>query len=69
MKNIDLEFKKSTFSEMQGDSSGDCVEIKRTSKSILVRDSKNIDGETLEFTSSEWKAFLNGVKNKEFDLD
>lgn len=69
MRNIDLEFKKSTFSEMQGDKHGDCVEIKRTDKSVFVRDSKNKNNETLEFTSSEWKAFINGVKNKEFDLD
>jgi len=65
---IDKHFKKSTYSEMSGDKHGDCVEIMRTDNKIFVRDSKNKDLNTLEFTSSEWKAFIQGVKNKEFDL-
>ncbi|GGL42178.1 DUF397 domain-containing protein [Planomonospora parontospora] len=34
---------------------------------FLVRDSKDPDGPVLAFTPSEWDAFVDGVKNGEFD--
>ncbi len=44
-----------------------CVEIAKDSKNIFVRDSKNPEI-VLEFTSEEWKSFIEGVKKGEFDL-
>lgn len=35
---------------------------------VYVRDSKNPEGDTLGFTAEEWDAFLDGVKEGEFDL-
>ncbi len=34
---------------------------------ILMRDSKNPDGPVLAFTEAEWRAFIAGVKDGEFD--
>jgi hypothetical protein len=34
---------------------------------ILMRDSKNPDGPVLAFTEDEWRAFIAGVKDGEFD--
>ncbi len=34
---------------------------------ILMRDSKNPDGPVLAFTEAEWRAFVAGVKDGEFD--
>lgn len=34
----------------------------------MVRDSKNPGGAVLAFTTGEWRAFLAGVRNAEFDL-
>jgi hypothetical protein len=45
----------------------DCVEIAVTEGSIIVRHSKNPAGPTLTFSESEWRAFLLGVRNGEFD--
>jgi hypothetical protein len=35
---------------------------------VLVRHSRNPNGPVLAFTRSEWKAFLTGASNGEFDL-
>ena len=34
---------------------------------ILMRDSKDPDGPVLAFTEDEWRAFIAGVKDGEFD--
>jgi hypothetical protein len=47
--------------------SGDCVEVAPLSNGVAVRDSKNPDGPMLEFTQSEWRAFLAGAAKGEFD--
>lgn len=57
-------WKKSTRSN----GSGDCVETARLADgSHAVRDSKNPNGAILMFTASEWRAFVEGVKDGEFD--
>lgn len=48
--------------------SGDCVEVRMESGTILVRDTKDREGPVLRFSSSEWGAFLGGVRKNEFDL-
>jgi hypothetical protein len=47
---------------------GNCVETTPLADgSIAVRDSKHPDEAILRFTPSEWKAFVAGVKDSEFD--
>jgi hypothetical protein len=49
-------------------SSGDnCVQV-RLQEGVLVRDSKDPSGPVLSFTDHEWIAFVEGVRNGEFDL-
>jgi Domain of unknown function (DUF397) len=56
---------KSSFSF----ANGDCVEVASLPDGIVgVRDSKDSDGPVLQFTSSEWRAFVGGVRNGEFDI-
>lgn len=46
-----------------------CVEVATAiDQHVGVRDSKNPDGGILVFTPSEWAAFVEGVRNGEFDL-
>ncbi len=46
---------------------GDCVEVATLPDgSIGVRHSKDSQGPILRFTSSEWRAFIGGVRNGEF---
>lgn len=46
----------------------DCVEVAGLgSDTIRVRDSKNPRSGTLDFTVTEWDAFIGGVRNGEFD--
>jgi hypothetical protein len=49
---------------------GNCVQVRMSEQTslIVVRDSKNPDGERLSFTTDEWNAFITGVKANEFDL-
>jgi hypothetical protein len=55
---------KSSFSSY----TGQCVEVAGlTSDTIRVRDSKNPKNGVLSFTGAEWDAFIDGVRNGEFD--
>lgn len=47
--------------------SGECVEVTQRDGMILMRDSKEPDGNPLRYTAEEWKTFLRGVKAGEFD--
>jgi hypothetical protein len=47
---------------------GDCVEVASLADGqIGVRDSKDAGGAVLRFTQAEWRAFVGGVRNGEFD--
>lgn len=48
-------------------SSGDCVEVATRDGAVLVRDSKNPEGPVLSYTAEEWQAFVDGVRNGDFD--
>jgi hypothetical protein len=62
--NAHVTWKKSTRSN----GSGDCVEVAELPDGQrLVRDSKNPNGGLLTFTTSEWRAFIEGAKDGEFD--
>lgn len=57
-------YKKSSYSGM-----GSCVEVRLLPDgSIGVRDSKDTSQHPLLFTQPEWRAFLAGVRDGEFDL-
>ncbi|TMR88021.1 DUF397 domain-containing protein [Nonomuraea basaltis] len=55
-------------SSASGDN-GQCVEVATNLPGIIaVRDSKNPQGSALIFTPGEWKAFLKGANQGEFDI-
>jgi Domain of unknown function (DUF397) len=58
-----LTWQKSTRSGMNG-----CVEVAFADGRIAVRDSKDQGGPALVFTPQEWRAFIGGVRDGEFDL-
>ena len=68
MNDTDLtgaQWQKSSCSNNQGD----CVEVALLGDGgAAVRDSKDQgSGSVLRYTASEWKAFVGGVKDGEFD--
>lgn len=44
-----------------------CVEVAVIGEDIAVRDTKDREGATLNFTRGEMRAFIDGVKAGEFD--
>lgn len=61
-----LDWRKSSYSS--GQPNQQCVEVANLPEGgRLVRDSKNPAGPRLAFTSSEWDAFVKGVRAGEFD--
>jgi len=47
--------------------SGECIEVAAPfRKSIAVRDSKNIRGAVLSFSSAQWNAFVAGVRSGKY---
>lgn len=57
-----LTWRKSTRSVLDN-----CVEVASTGDVVAVRDSKNPAGPALVYTHDEWTAFIDGVKDGEFD--
>ena len=58
-----LMWTKSSFST----NDGACVETAKDGGHMLMRDSKDPDGPRLSFLPGEWDAFLDGIRNGEFD--
>lgn len=49
-------------------SNGACVEVAvPNEETVMVRDSKDPSGSVLTFTPDEWRAFVAGAKDGEFD--
>lgn len=54
-----IEFRTSSFCSL-----GNCVEVGvRSDRVVLVRDSKDRAGGTLEFSAEEWRSFVTEVKS------
>jgi hypothetical protein len=60
-----IAWRKSSASTGSG---GDCVEVAFAEESVLIRHSRNPSGSMLSFTHSEWRAFIAGALNGEFEL-
>jgi hypothetical protein len=60
------EWRKSSYSSSNG---GQCVEVAVNLPGVVaVRDSKDPAGPALAFTPDEWRAFVAGALEGEFDL-
>jgi Domain of unknown function (DUF397) len=46
---------------------GACLEVAPVNGMVAIRDSKNPTGPMLTYTPTEWRAFLDGAKQGEFD--
>jgi hypothetical protein len=46
---------------------GACVELAATAGGVAMRDSKDPDGPILLYTRTEFKAFLDGARNGDFN--
>lgn len=46
---------------------GACVELASASGNVAMRDSKDPNGPILVYSTTEFKAFLDGARNGEFD--
>jgi hypothetical protein len=58
-----LVWTKSSYCESSG-----CIEVaKLQNGDVLLRDSKQADGPVLQYTPQEWRAFLDGAKDGQFD--
>jgi hypothetical protein len=57
-------WRKSSRSDNNG---GACVEVATLEHAVAIRDSKNPDGGVLIVDRPEWTAFIDGVKNGDFD--
>lgn len=61
----DREFTKSSWSKNNPKT---CVTVAIKPEGVAVRDSKDPDKATQFYSHEEWDAFVQGVKNGEFDL-
>ena len=48
---------------------GSCIEVAISHDGLVkVRDNKDLSKAPLTFNADEWKAFIGGIKNREFDF-
>lgn len=47
---------------------GDCLEVAIGVDAVRIRHSQDHSGAILSFTYAEWRAFLDGARNGEFNL-
>lgn len=52
-------------SSYSADNGGECVSVADLVETVVVRDTKNPDGDILEFPRSRWRDFVAGVKSGE----
>ena len=63
----DSDFKKSSYTN-PGGIINRCVSVAIRPEGIAVRNSNDETKNTVFFTNDEWKAFVSGVKNNEFNI-
>jgi hypothetical protein len=62
MEHNHAKWRKSSHSAING-----CVEVAFVEDQVAVRDSKDRGGPILVFSVPEWRAFLRGVQDGDFD--
>ncbi|UQU64594.1 DUF397 domain-containing protein [Couchioplanes caeruleus] len=62
-----IEFPKLEWRRSSRCANGSCVEVAESEGQYFVRDSKAPDLPSLRFTAAEWAAFIDAVKQGEFD--
>lgn len=62
---LTMAWQKSSFSSGNTDN---CVEVRLVAGGVEVRHSQDPDGPTLTYTTGEWDAFVNGVRDGQFDI-
>jgi hypothetical protein len=65
---VDLSGARWFKSSRSGPNTDACVEVAFLDGGIAVRDSKDPAGPALIFTDAEWRAFVAGARDGEFDL-
>jgi len=68
MPELDLSAARWRKSSFSGSTGGDCVEVAMLEGHVAVRDSKNPSAGALVFTHNEWRAFLAGANEGEFNI-
>jgi hypothetical protein len=54
-----VSWRKSSYSGANG---GECVEVATTADAVMVRDTKDRNGDVLSVPASAWRAFVSAVK-------
>ncbi len=62
-----IDWSKAAWRKSSHSGDGGCVEVAFVGDAIGVRDTKDRSGPVLEFTATEWSAFLSGVRDGSFD--
>ena len=46
---------------------GTCVMVAASGQTVFLADSKSPDGPVLKYSPAEWREFVTGIKNGDFD--
>lgn len=64
----DLDVNQARWHKSSLSTDTNCVEMAQVDGYVAIRDSKNPDKSALIFTKDEWRAFVGGVHQNEFDV-
>ena len=51
----------------RGCNGGECVRVAATDGTVLIGDTKDPQGPVLSYTAAEWRAFVEGIRQGDFD--
>ena len=51
----------------RGCNGGECVRVAATDGTVLIGDTKDPRGPVLSYTAAEWRAFVEGIRQGDFD--
>jgi hypothetical protein len=63
MSGLDTRWRKSSYSS----TNGACVEVRRATDAVEIRDTKDRGGSVLSFDERSWHAFITAVRAGRFD--
>jgi Domain of unknown function (DUF397) len=63
-----MDLSRATWRKSSLSHASSCVEVTSADGRVAIRHSKNPEGPILMFSADEWQAFVEGIRQGEFDI-
>jgi len=63
----DIQSNSTGWKKSSRSAQGDCVEVNLSGDEVLIRDTKDRQGLVISVSTEAWQAFLDGIRDGQFD--